>query len=154
MSEQLKGSTFEELYLQQRKKSQMLLVAVIVLAVLAAGSLAWGFSKDGSGNQSGMPGNSQGQGFNGQSGPGGMGGPGGRMGMDIKSFFNDDGSVNTDQIEQMTSRMPSGGGRGGFDITDMIKQQADQAVEDGDITQGQADALIKAFESESSTNES
>lgn len=152
MSEQIKGSTFEELYLQQRKKSQMLLVAVIILAVVAAGSLAWGFSKDGSQNQADTGNFPQGQGFNGQGSPGG--GPGGGMGMDIKSFFKDDGSVDTERIEQMTSRMPSGGSRGSFNIADMIKQQADQAVEDGDITQAQADALIKAFESESSTNES
>ena len=74
--------------------------------------------------------------------------------MDIKSFFKDDGSVDTDKVKEMTSRMPSGGNNSGFTIVDRFKQQATQAVTDGDIAQDQADALIKAFESESTTNES
>ena len=149
MPEHSKGSTFEELYLEQRKKSQMLLIAVVVLAIATAGSLAWGFSKSGSTSRPDMANGGFSQGMNGQGGPGGMRGM-----MDIKSFFKDDGSVDTDKVKEMTSRMPSGGGRSGFNISDMIKRQADQAVTDGDITQAQADALIKAFESESSTNES
>ena len=149
MSEHSKGSTFEELYLEQRKKSQMLLVAVVVLAIATAGSLAWGFSK--SGGTSGQPnmGNFQQGGFNGQGGPGGMRGM-----MDIKSFFKDDGSVDTEKVKEITSRMPSGGKNSGFNIVDRFKEQTTQAVTDGDITQDQADALIKAFESESTTNES
>ena len=149
MSEHNKDSTFEGLYLEQRKKSQMLLVAVVVLAVATTGSLAGGFGK--SGSTAGRPnmGNLQQGGFNGQSGPGGMRGM-----MDIKSFFKDDGSVDTDKVKEMTSRMPSGGNNSGFTIVDRFKQQATQAVTDGDIAQDQADALIKAFESESTTNES
>ena len=150
--QQAVGSTFEELYLEQRKKSQMLIVAVVVLAVVAVGGIAWGASQ--SSSQSQTPGNFQEQGFGGQNGPGGMGGMRGGMNMDIKQFFSDDGSVKTSEVESFLSQMPSGSGnRGGFSITNMIERQTDQAVEDGDITQGQADALIKAFESESKSNE-
>ena len=149
--QQAVGSTFEELYLEQRKKSQMLIVAVAVLAVVAVGSIAWGVSQ--SSNQSRTPGNFQEQGFGRQNGPSGMGGMRGGMNMNIKQFFNDDGLVKTSEVESFLNRMPSGRGRGGFNITDMIERQADQAVTDGDITQDQADALIKAFETESESDE-
>jgi len=150
MSEHTKGSTFEELYLQQRKKSSMLLIAVIVLAISTAGSLAWGFSK-GSGSQPNTPGNFQGQGFNGgQGGPGGFAGPG--RGLDVKQFFNDDGSVNNDEVKSFLDRIPSGGPSGSssnFNFLDRFKETINQAATDGDITQDQADALIQAFETES-----
>ena len=149
MSEHCKGSTFEELYLEQRKKSQMLLIAVVVLAIATAVSLAWGFSKSGSTSRPDMANGGFSQGMNGQGGPGGMRGM-----MDIKSFFKDDGSVDTEKVKEITSRMPSGGKNSGFNIVDRFKEQTTQAVTDGDITQDQADALIKAFESESTTNES
>ena len=149
MSEHRKGRTFEELYLEQRKKSQMLLVAVVVLAIATAGSLAWGFSKSGGTSRPDMANGGFSQGMNGQGGPGGMRGM-----MDIKSFFKDDGSVDTEKVKEITSRMPSGGKNSGFNIVDRFKEQTTQAVTDGDITQDQADSLIKAFESESTTNES
>ena len=152
MSEHAKGSTFEELYLEQRKKSSMLLIAVVVLAIATAGSLAWGFSKNGGSTSSGMPGNFQGQGFNGEGGPSGAGG---RMGMNVKQFFKDDGSVDTDEVKSFVSRMPSGNSNSGFNFLDRFKENISQSVEDGDITQSQADALTKAFEdAEGSTNES
>lgn len=157
MSDQIKGSTFEELYLEQRKKNQVLLIVAIALAVSTAGSLAWNFSKSNNINPTGMPGNFQGQGLGGQGTPGGMGGMRGGMGMDIKQFFNDDGSVNTSQVESFTNRIPSGSASSsGFNFLDRFKDMIDQSVEGGDITQEQADALVKAFESESedSKNES
>lgn len=154
MTEQAKGSTFEQLYLQQRKKSSLLLVAVIVLAITTAGSLAWGFSKTGSGSSpSNTPGNFQGQGFGGQGGPGGGG-----MNLDVKQFFNDDGSVNNDEVKSFLSRMPSGtsssSSNSSFNFLDRFKERINQSADDGDITQEQADALIKAFETESNSNES
>lgn len=127
---------FEELYLRERKKSSLLIVAVITLAIATAGSLIWGASKQSS-TPGGLPEGFQGQQDKGFGGRGGFrGGPG--MAMDIKHFFKDDGSVDADQIDQLTSRLPSGMGSR---FTDRIKEQADQAVKDGDITQAQADAL-------------
>ncbi len=146
MSESNRGSSFEELYLQQKKKGEILLIAVIVLAIVAAGGLAWGFSKDGgTGNQTG-PGNfQQGQGFpGGGGGPGG--GPGGMRGMNVTQFFND-------EVKSFLSRMPSGGNNSGFNFLDRFKDMINQAAENGDITQAQADALIQAFEAESNANE-
>lgn len=132
-TKQQQTDEFEELYLKERKKSSILLVAVIVLAVTTGGGLIWGATKQS--NAPELPNGAPSQGFGGQ---GGMrsGGPG--MGMDIKNFFKDDGAVDTERIDELTSRMPSGAGSG---FTDIIKEQADQAVEDGDITQAQADAL-------------
>ena len=148
MSEQAKGSTFEELYLEQRKKSSMLVVAVVVLAITTVGSLAWGFSNNGSGasNQTANTGQFPGGDFNGQNGPGGMRGG---MNMDVKQFFNDDGSVKTSEVESFLSRMPSGGNssNSSFNFLDRFKEMINQAADNGEITQDQAQALIQAFES-------
>lgn len=134
---QQQGNEFEELYLKERKKSSILLVAAIVLAISTTGSLIWGVSNLSSTPQ--LPSGANGQDF----GSGGQFGGGPGMGMDIKSFFKEDGSVDTDRIDEITSRLPSGIGSG---FTDRIKEQADQAVEDGDITQDQADALKEAID--------
>ena len=73
--------------------------------------------------------------------------------MDVTQFFNDDGSVDTSEVESFMSRMPSGRGNAGFNFLDRFKDMINQAADDGDITQDQADALIKAFEAESESNE-
>lgn len=148
MSEQIKGSTFEELYLEQRKKSSMLVVAVVVLAITTVGGLAWGFSNNGSGTSNQTANTSQfpGGDFNGQNGPGSMQGG---MNMDVKQFFNDDGSVKTSEVESFLGRMPSGGNssNSGFNFLDRFKEMINQAADNGEITQDQAQALIQAFES-------
>lgn len=145
MSESRK-STFEELYLKQKKKSSLLMIAVAVLAVATVGSAAWGFSKSKASTQS--AGNMSTRNFDGQ-GPMG-GGPG--MEMDITQFFNSDGSVNTDQVKTFIDRMPSGTNSR---FLERFEEQITQAVTDGKITQTQADALTKALESAagSTTNE-
>jgi len=134
-TKQQQSDEFEELYLKERKKSSVLLIATIVLALIASGSLIWAVSK-GSNTQD-LPNGVTNQGVNGQ---GGLRGNGPGMTLDIKSFFKDDGSVDTDKVDEITSRMPSGASSR---FTDMIKEQVDQAVKDGDITQEQADALNK-----------
>ncbi len=152
--------TFEVLYLAQRKKSQILLIAVIILAVATASSLAWSLSKNNSSQTT--PNGFPGQGFDGQQGaPGGMQGPGGGMRgmMDVKQFFKDDGSVDTDVVKSFVSRMPSGrsgsSSSDGFNFLDRFKENINQAAKDGDITEDQASKLIEAFEAqESSSNES
>ena len=150
MSEQTTTTdAFETLYLERRKKSQLLIIAVVILAIATAGSLAWGLSNNAS-NPSNMPGNFQGQGFGGQGGPGSMRGG---MNMDVTQFFNNDGSVNHDEVDSFLSRMPSGNGNAGFNFLDRFTDMINQAADDGDITQSQADALIQAFESGSESNE-
>jgi hypothetical protein len=73
-------------------------------------------------------------------GPGSQGGPG-RM-QDISSFFSDDGSLDTDAVEQLTENVPD-------DFKDRMLEnfstQIDSAIEDGDITQTQGDALKAAL---------
>ncbi len=64
--------------------------------------------------------------------------------MDFKSFLNDDGSVDTEAVQDIVDRLPSGAGS---DFLDRFTENNNQAAEDGDITEAQADALIKAFES-------
>ncbi len=132
---------FEMLYLKERKKSSILLIVAIVLAVATAGSVLWAVNKEPA-SSSQFPSGTPGQDFNGQGGfpGGGQGGPG--FGLDVTSFFKDDGSVDTDKVDETTSRFP-GGGDSRF--TDLMQQRVDQAVEDGDITQDQADKLMDAF---------
>lgn len=129
---------FEDLYLKERKKSSMLTIAVVVLSIVTVWTLAWSLGSSSDTAQTPAAGQ-----FGEGGGPGG-GGQG--MMQDISSFFADDGSVDTDQIEEMTSRFPSGADSDmSSRIVDMMQQQADTAVEDGDITQEQADALMEAF---------
>ncbi len=144
MSESNKKNMFEELYLQQKKKSSTLMIIVVILAITTAGSLLWGVNKGSSSTQRPPGGFSQdGQGF-----PGGGGGMGQ---MDFKRFFKDDGSVDTEAVQEMVDRLPSGAGS---QFLDRFTEGINQSAEDGDITQAQADALIKAFESAGgSTNE-
>lgn len=137
MSESNKGNSFEELYLQQKKKNSMLMVIVVVLAIATAGSLMWGLkSNSGTGSQRPPSGF---QGGNGQGFPGG-----GMRQMDFTKYFKDDGSVDTDAVNDFAGRLPSGAGS---QFVDRIKDDINQAAKDGKITQTQADALIKAFES-------
>ncbi|MDO8335275.1 MAG: hypothetical protein Q7T74_00640 [Candidatus Saccharibacteria bacterium] len=133
---------FEELYLKERKKSSILVAVVVVLALATTGSLLWGINKNSSTAQ--LPTGAQSQGF-GQGGP-----PSGGMRMNIKSFFKDDGSVDSDKVDELTSRAPSGAGSR---FTDMFKEQADKAVEDGDITQAQADDLIAKIKAASESSD-
>lgn len=147
MSEQqAKSSTFEELYLQQRKKSSVLLIAAVVLALSTVGSLAWGFSKDSdsSNTADGQTSFQNGNGFQGR------GGLGGQMGFKVEQFFNDDGSINNDEVSSFMERTPSGMAD---NFLDRFVERINQAADDGDITKDQAEALINALETESSANE-
>lgn len=134
------GSVFEELYLKEKKKNSILLGIAIVLAIVTVGSLIWASGKQSSESSQTSEGPRAGQFGPGQ---GGMRGQG--MGMDITSYFNEDGSVDTAAVEEIIARFPSGASSR---FTDRIKESADQAVTDGDITQEQADALIAEIESQ------
>jgi hypothetical protein len=134
-------NTFEDLYLEQKKKSSILMTLVVVLAITTIAGLGWGFSSS-SGSQKPPSGF---QGLNGQ------GAPGGGMGqMDFERFFKDDGSVDTQAVQDMVDRLPSSAGSG---FLDRFKTDINQAATDGKITLSQADALVKAFESAGSTSD-
>lgn len=143
MSTKKDTSTFEDLYLKEKKKSSILLGGVVVLAVLATLSLSWAITKKGAAPQGGA--GSFAANLNGQNPQGGPGGGGMRQ-MDFTEFFNDDGSVKTERVQEMLGRMPSGNSDQNF-LT-RIKEDINQAVEDGKITQEQATALINAFQAE------
>ena len=70
------------------------------------------------------------------------GGPGGGMMRDITSFFNEDKTVDTEAVEQLTENVPD-------DFKDRILEnlstQIEKAVTDGDITSDQAAALKSAL---------
>lgn len=135
MSENKKNNTFEDLYIEQKKRNSVLMTLVVVLAITTIGGLGWGFSKSNTDLQ-GPP--------SGFQGPGGQGFPGGSMGqMNFDRFFKDDGSVDTEAVQDMVDRLPSGAGS---DFIDRFSEGINQAAEDGDITQAQADELINAFE--------
>jgi hypothetical protein len=140
-----KKDVFEELYLGQKKKSSILLAVTVVLAVTTVGSLYWGFNNTKKNNVAQPP-----AGFENR---GGQGFPnGGQMGgqMDVTRFFNEDGSVKTAEVQSMVDRLPSGAGS---QFLSRLKDNIDQAAKDGKITQAQADALNKAFESAGGVNE-
>ena len=142
------NNAFEELYLQEKKKASLFLIAIIVLIITTAGSLAWGLTKSSNTTNSTPNGQGSFEGGNGQggfNGQGGRGGPGG--GMSITSFFNDDKSVDTEAVEDFIDRMPSGAGE---NFLTRFKENITQAVTDGDITQAQADALNTALSTASS----
>ena len=149
MTQEPVEQAFEELYLAQRKRSSIFLATTVVLAITTVGSVAWALNSKSNTAVAEGPGNAQqAQGFgNSQGRPGGM-----RTMMDITSFFNEDGSVNTDQVKELMARMPSGqSDNSGFNFIDRIKENIDQAVSDGDITEDQANALLDAFEKEEGT---
>lgn len=133
-----KKDVFEELYLEQKRKSSILLVIIVVLAITTVGSLYWGLDKAKTNKGAQPP-----AGFENR---GGQGFPnGGRMGqMDFTNFFNEDGSVKTEEVQNMVDRLPSGAGSQSLS---RFKDNINQGAKDGKITEAQAEALIKAFES-------
>lgn len=140
-----KKDVFEELYLQQKRKSSILLAVTVVLAITTAGSLYWGFDRAKTNNSAQPPAGFENRGEQGFPN-------GGQMGrMDFTRFFNEDGSVKNTEVQNMVDRLPSGAGS---QFLSRFKDNINQAAKDGKITQTQADALIKAFESAGGANES
>lgn len=119
------GAIFEPLYLRERQKSKYLLTSTIILSILFLGALVINPAAE-SATQVGR----------GQGG-GGMG----RQGMSITTFFNEDGSLNQDQVDRVNSvpaeRKEAFAGQLGTQIAG--------AVSDGTITTDQATALKKAL---------
>jgi hypothetical protein len=135
------NQTIEKMYLKEKKKSTIFLLSTVVMTVLFVGSIFIKIPKVDDTNTT-PPTNTFGnpdtevRGF-GQPTEGRM--FGGAM-MDIESLFNDDGSVNTDAVNDIEDRLPSGMG------ASFLEARIDQEIEDGNITQAQADALKTELE--------
>ncbi len=138
---------WREKYEKAQKRSRILAGTTAAACVLAVGAGIWGMTKSSGG---GRPDFANGQGFpsGGMGGEGGFsgGGPGGQggPGQMFSNLFNSDGSVNTDQLSELKSRLPDG-----LDIDDLI----DRAQQSGSITSEQAQKLKDALNG-SSTNSS
>ena len=127
----------------ERKKARILGATTVATALLAAGLGAWGLNAQGSSTMSGPGG---GQAGTSQFGPPGSTngtsqfgppttGQGGPQGMDLASMLlNSDGSVNTDAVEQFVAQAPDGA----------LDQILSMAVQNGELTQDQADEIAAA----------
>lgn len=127
-------NSFELLYIKQKRLSTILAVvsgalavALVVILVVHPGSATKTTA------QQGGP-------FGG--GGGGQMGQGMRRNLDITTFIKSDGSVDTDQINQLISRIPAG-----FKsrLTTRADTEITQAQKDGKITASQASQLRAAF---------
>ncbi len=145
---------WQSMYQAERKKARVLGATTVAASLLAVGLGAWGLNAEGTSAASG-PGQFGGPNATSQFGPpgtngnssqgatGAMPGPG-AMGQDLASMLlNSDGSVNTDAVEQFVQQMPSGA----------LDQILAMAVQNGELTQDQADLIADAAgTSTSSTN--
>lgn len=134
------GQSIEELYLGEKKKSQILMSATVLLSLALVGSITAYVKKPTASSNTFTP-PSQ---FAG--GPPGSGENGGqfRMGFqDMTQFFKDDGSVDTAQLDELTSRLPAGASDR---FLERLTLNIDQAVTDGKLTQDQATKLKAALE--------
>jgi hypothetical protein len=160
-----KGRTFEELYVQERKKAQVFGAATVVLAFLLAGSVLVGLGKQpappmatgpGAGGFDGrMGGQGMGEGgYGGQTGQGapiirgpGSGGSGGKVlmpGDQITDYLSADGTVNSNKIKDNLNSK--------YGPPEMMEtglraraRQIDEAEAGGQITPQQADELRRAW---------
>jgi len=135
------SGSIEQQYIKEKKKSQILIATNIVTLVLLIGGGVWATQlKNNQPDPSNMPFGQQGgqrPGFVGGTPPGG-----GFMGMDIESYFKDDGSVDTDKVDEATENLPD---EFKDRFLERMSEQIDQAVEDEDITSAQATELKQAF---------
>lgn len=131
---------WQSMYTAERKKARVLGATTVAASLLAVGLGAWGLNAQGASPTSGPaqfggPGATSQfgpPGLNGNSGQGAMPGP---AGMDLGSqLLNSDGSVNTDAVEAFVQQLPSGA----------LDQILAMAVQDGDLTQDQADVIAAA----------
>lgn len=134
-----KQNSFEELFLKERKKTKNMTLIASACALLFAGTLIWHFqsprpsapanaSQIGSGN------------FRGTNG--GPPGGGAFLGGDVKSFFKDDGSVDTERIDEILNNAPA---EFKDRLKDRMKTQINEALIKSEITSDQAQKLKTAF---------
>lgn len=146
---------WQSMYKAERKKARVLGATTVAASLLAVGLGAWGLNAQGASTQAG-PGQFGGPGATSQFGPpgttgntapgstGAMPGPG-ALGQDLGSLLlNSDGSVNTDAVQQFVQRVPTGA----------IDQILALAVQNGELTQDQADEIAHAAGTSPSTTSS
>ena len=140
------NKSFEKLYLKERKKSQLFLLVTVVLTILLIGSVAFNFQNQ---KQSPDQNSSQSQSLSGTFGQNSGGFQGMRGSLEISEFFNEDGTVDTDQVNQVKDNIPDG-----FEdrFVSRISSQIDAAVDKGDITNDQSGKLKTAFGISNNTN--
>lgn len=120
----------------ERKKARILGATTVASALLAVGVGAWGLNAQGASVSSG-PGGGAGQfgppgSSTGQFAPPGTSNSGAQ---DLAgTLLNSDGSVNTDAVEQLVAQAPDG----------MLDQILSMAVQNGELTQAQADEIAAA----------
>lgn len=159
----------QDAYDKERRRSRIFMGTTVVAAALLVGSLFYAAAQTGSsflptagsdttqGEGYGAPdgdgpnsdGRGPGHGRGGQFGGGhdgdgerdgteGRGGPGGF----IEHFFNSDGTLDEEEVTELQERLQDMGGSG---FTDRLADGIDAAVENGLITQEQADQLLSVL---------
>jgi hypothetical protein len=135
------SDVFEHLYIKERKKSRIFMTVATVTTLAAVGLSIHAMQKRAEplagGHTLGSNGPMQ------LHGQGGGSGNGMRFrGPDVESFLNDDGSVDTNKVNEMLEQVPADFKS---NFLDRVESQIDEAKNDGGITAPQADALKKAF---------
>lgn len=140
------NKSIEKLYLKERKKNQLFLLATIVLTILLVGSVGFNFQNK---NRSTTQDSNQSQSLSGALGQNAGGFQGRRDSLEISEFFNSDGTVDTDQVNQVKTTVPDG-----FEdrLLSRISSQIDDALKKGDITAKQGAELKTAFGISGETN--
>ena len=140
------NESFEKLYLKERKKNHLFVVVAAVLSIFLVGLVIFNLQTQKLSTEQ-VP--NQAQDFPGSFGqnPGGFQGQRGLQ--EIDRFFNEDGTVDTDQVDQLKENLPSGiEGR----FLPRVSSQIDSAVDGNDITFEQGEELKEAFGVPSDTN--
>ena len=131
------STDWHDLYTGERRRSRLLGAATVAASLLAVAAGAWGLSNADAATSGpammGGPGMSQiGPGQAGP--PTTTGQPQGQLDQDLATMlFTGDGEVNEELLQQFLSRLPGG-----------LDQFLQIAVQNGDLTEEQADALRAA----------
>ena len=137
---------WQSMYTAERKKARVLGATTVAASLLAVGLGAWGLNAQGASTTAG-PGQFGGPGATSQFGPPGTNGNSsqgmpGPAGMDLGSqLLNSDGSVNADAVEAFVQQLPPGA----------LAQILARAVQNGELTQDQADQIAAAAGTDSTS---
>lgn len=134
-----KQNSFEEAFLKERKKTKNLSLIASVCALLFVGTLIWHFQSP----RPSAPANATQIGSGNFRGPnGGPPGGGAFLGGDVKSFFKDSGSVDTDKVKETLDNAPD---EFQARIIGRMESQINEALSKSEITSDQAQKLKAAF---------
>ena len=145
MSSSQSTASIEELYVKEKKKSQLLMLSTAVFAILFAGALVIGGGSDETAAANRTLADGQNQLADEQAGQFGAAGRV-RGGFGVANFFSEDGSLNQESVTDFQERAAQGAGLAGTSqFADRFVQQIEASVASGDITQDQATQLIDAL---------